>query len=119
MKNRAKWFLILHILLAIYAISALLSKMASGTSLFSIPFVLMYGGVLVALVLYACGWQQVIKHLPLTTAYTNKAVTIVWGILFGIIFFHETVTPKQVLGAAAIIAGVVLFVKADAEDQDE
>ena len=39
--------------------------------------------MLLALVTYAAGWQQVIKHLPLTTAYANKAVTVVWGILAG------------------------------------
>ena len=40
--------------------------------------------MLAALVAYAFGWQQVIKHLPLTTAYANKAVTVVWGILLGL-----------------------------------
>ncbi|MCO7108745.1 hypothetical protein NIA69_05595 [Gemmiger formicilis] len=50
----------------------------------SAAFIVLYGLMLLALVTYAVGWQQVIKHLPLTTAYANKAVTVVWGILLGL-----------------------------------
>ena len=75
------------------------------------------GLMLAALVAYAIGWQQVIKHLPLTTAYANKAVTVVWGILLGMAVFGEAVTPRQVVGAVIIIAGIVLFVRADNEEE--
>ena len=64
------------------------------------------------------GWQQVIKHLPLTTAYANKAVTVVWGILLGLAVFGEAVTLRQVIGAAIIICGIVLFVRADNENRE-
>lgn len=113
MKNNAKWFLLLHILLGVYAASSLFSKLAAGQTFLSLPFVLLYGAMLVALVVYAFGWQQVIKHLPLSTAYANKAVTVVWGILLGALFFGETVTPRQLLGACIIIGGIVLYVQAD------
>ena len=73
--------------------------------------------MLLALVVYAVGWQQVIKHLPLTTAYANKAVTVVWGILLGLAVFGEAVTPRQVIGAVIIICGIVLFVRADNEGE--
>ena len=75
------------------------------------------GLMLLALVTYAVGWQQVIKHLPLTTAYANKAVTVVWGILLGLAVFGEAVTPRQVIGAVIIICGIVLFVRADNEGE--
>ena len=39
--------------------------------------------------IYAIGWQQVIKRMPLTTAYANKAVTLVWGLVWGLLLFHE------------------------------
>lgn len=116
--KQAKWFLILHIFLGIYAMSSVCSKLAARQAFLSIPFLLLYGGMLAALVVYAFGWQQVIKHLPLTTAYANKAVTVVWGILLGFLLFDETVTPRQVLGAVIIVAGIVLFVRADHEGED-
>ena len=69
------------------------------------------------MVIYAVGWQQVIKRLPLTLAFANKAVTVVWGILWGAVFFRESITPGKLIGAAVIVAGVVLFVKADGEEK--
>ena len=116
--KQAKWFLILHIFLGIYALSSVCSKLAARPPFLSLPFLLLYGGMLLALVVYAFGWQQVIKHLPLTTAYANKAVTVVWGILLGLLLFDETVTPRQIVGAVIIIVGIVLFVRADHEEED-
>ena len=81
--KQAKWFLLLHIILGIYAGSSVCSKLAAQQPFLSAAFLLLYGLMLAALVAYAIGWQQVIKHLPLTTAYANKAVTVVWGILLG------------------------------------
>ena len=116
--KQAKWYLVLHIFLGIYALSSVCSKLASRQAFLSLPFLLLYGCMLAALVAYAFGWQQVIKHLPLTTAYANKAVTVVWGILLGLLIFGETVTPRQLVGALVIIVGIVLFVRAYHEGED-
>ena len=110
-------FLLLHIILGVYAGSSVCSKLAAQQPFLSAAFLLLYGLMLAALVAYAIGWQQVIKHLPLTTAYANKAVTVVWGILLGMAVFGEAVTPRQVVGAVIIIAGIVLFVRADNEEE--
>ncbi len=66
--------------------------------------------------IYAIGWQQILKRLPLTVAYTNKAVTLVWSMVFGVLLFHEQIRPKQVIGCALAIAGVILFVRAEGEE---
>ena len=102
--KQAKWFLLLHIILGIYAGSSVCSKLAAQQPFLSAAFIVLYGLMLLALVVYAVGWQQVIKHLPLTTAYANKAVTVVWGILLGLAVFGEAVTPRQVIGAVIIIS---------------
>ena len=117
MKQQAKWFLLLHVILGIYAGSSVCSKLAAQQPALSAAFILLYGLMLLALVVYAVGWQQVIKHLPLTTAYANKAVTVVWGILLGLLIFGEAVTPRQIAGAIIIIVGIVLFVRADQEGE--
>ena len=75
--KQAKWFLLLHVILGIYAGSSVCSKLAAQQPFLSAAFIVLYGLMLLALVTYAVGWQQVIKHLPLTTAYANKAVTVV------------------------------------------
>jgi multidrug transporter EmrE-like cation transporter len=115
--KQAKWFLLLHVILGIYAGSSVCSKLAAQQPFLSAAFIVLYGLMLLALVTYAVGWQQVIKHLPLTTAYANKAVTVVWGILLGLAVFGEAVTPRQVIGAVIIICGIVLFVRADNEGE--
>lgn len=85
----------------------------------SFRFCLYYGCIILLLGIYAVGWQQIIKHLPLTTAFANKAVTVVWGIIWGCAFFHEMITPGKVIGAVLVIMGVVLYAYADSMNEVE
>ena len=105
----------LHLLLMVYSISGILSKNAANVSFLSIEFCLLYAGILALLGLYAIGWQQVLKKMALTTAFSNKAVTIVWGIIWGAFFFAEPITLPKVGGAILIVVGVVLFSHSDIE----
>lgn len=108
-----KYLVYLHILLAVYSLSGVCSKMASQNEFLSFRFIFWYGLVILNLGLYAIVWQQIIKHLPLTTAYANKAITIVWGILWGVIFFQEQIKWNMIVGAIIVIAGVIVVVKSD------
>ena len=81
----------------------------------SIRFCVYYGAIIALLGIYAIGWQQIIKRLPLTLAFANKAVTTVWGLIWGLVFFHEQVTAGKLMGIALIVIGVVVFSTADRE----
>ena len=105
----------LHLMLMLYSMSEICSKKAAGESFLSVCFCLYYGTVILLLGVYAIGWQQVIKRIPLTTAFANKAVTVVWGLVWGALFFREAVTLGKLLGAVLVIAGVILFERADGE----
>ncbi len=120
MKQRKKLFvlLILHIMLMFYSMSGIASKLAAGEKFLSPKFILYYGVIIGLLGVYAIVWQQIIKRIPLTTAYANRAVTIVWGIIWGALFFHENVTPLKVIGAVIVIVGVVLFATADEGEEE-
>ena len=96
-----------------YAMADVLSKFAAQKDFLSMPFLLLYGGVLFILVVYALLWQQVLKSIPLITAYVNKAVTIIWGLIFGIALFNEQITLLKIAGIALVITGVILVVKED------
>ena len=111
-----KVFLALHLLLLLFAGTTVLSKLAAGEEFMSLKFCLFFGGEIVLLGVYALGWQQILKRLPLTVAYTNKAVTLVWSMIFGALLFHEKIQIKQIIGCALAVAGVLLFVKADGEE---
>lgn len=116
-KKNLKTIFLLHILLMVYSTSGILSKLAAGEPFLSFRFCLYYGGVIALLGIYAIGWQQIIKRLPLTTAFANKAVTVVWGIIWGAVFFHESVTVGKIIGAVLVIAGVALFAAADGDKE--
>ena len=71
--------------------------------------------VLLCLMLYAVLWQCVLKKFPLTTAFANKAIVVVWGIIWGWLWFEEAVTWNKVVGAAVIIAGILIVVRENNE----
>ena len=112
-KSNIKYYVFLHVLLLIYSFSGVCSKVASNYKIFTIEFCFFYGLILLNLMLYAVVWQQIIKHLPLTTAFCNKAVNIIWGILWGLLFFGESVSWNMILGAVIVIFGVIIVVMSD------
>lgn len=115
-REKLKVLFLLHMMLMIYSTTGICSKMAGKQPFLSIPFCLYYGMVILLLGLYAIGWQQVIKRIPLTMAFANKAVTVVWGIVWGVLVFHESLTLAKIIGAVIVIAGVVLFAVSDGEE---
>ncbi len=117
-KKKLAVFVALHIMLAIYSVGGVLSKMAAKTTFLGLDFCLYYFGIIVILGVYAIIWQQIIKELPLTVAFANKAVTVLWGIVWGIMIFNETITPIQIVGALLIIIGIVLY-SIDAGENEE
>lgn len=117
MKSKFITFILLHVLLMMYSLSDIFAKLTSGAGFMSLKFIFCYGMVTVILGLYAIGWQQVIRRFPLTTAFANKAITIVWGIVWGVLFFNEKITIGKLAGAILVMAGVILFVKADSEGE--
>lgn len=111
--DRTKYFILLHILLFIYSFASVCSKVAAGFPFLSIEFCFFYGLIILNLMVYALVWQQIIKHLPLTTAFCNKAVNIIWGILWGLLFFGETVSWNMIVGAVIVMVGVIIVVMSD------
>lgn len=118
-KSKIKVLILLHGMLMIYSMSGICSKMASKAEFLSFEFCFYYAIIIGLLGFYAIGWQQIIKRLPLTTAFANKAVTVVWGLVWGAIIFKEAITLGKVIGAVLVIVGVVIFARADEEQRDE
>ena len=110
-----KTYLLLHIILFCFSLSSVCSKMAAQQEFLSFKFFFFYGLVLLILFAYAIAWQQVLKRLPLVTAYANKAVTVIWGLVLGSAFFQEKITLQKVIGAFIIIFGVYLVVSEGGE----
>ena len=108
-----RWFLLLHISLLFSSLSGVCSKLAAGQKFVSLRFFFYYGLVLVIMFGYAVIWQQILKRMPLTVAYSNKPISLIWGMVWGALIFKERITWKMILGAAIIFAGIYLVVTDD------
>ena len=107
--NNLFYFILMHLGFLIYAFYAVLGKVASTKQIFSPAFIVIYCAVFLILMVYAIIWQQVLKKIPLIIATANKTITIVWGILFGRIFFGEKITLNMIIGGAVILAGILIL----------
>ncbi len=58
---------------------------------------------------YAVLWQQLIGRFQLSIAYANKAMTLLWSLMWSIILFHEDVTAFKVIGVLMVMAGTVIL----------
>ncbi len=119
MGSKVKYLIFLHILLACFSLVSVASKFASGYEFMSFDFILYYGLALFGLAVYAFAWQQIIKHMPLISAYANRGVTVIWGIVWGYLVFSEEITVKKLIGAAVIICGIIFIVTADAKEEEQ
>lgn len=109
-KAGGRWLTVLFLqaVVAVYAAASVAAKFASGHAFLSQGFFVCYGAELLLLGFYALLWQQVVKHLSLTTAYANRSVAVFWGLLFSAVVFGERITVQNLLGVAVIFVGVLL-----------
>lgn len=112
-KSKVKDYLALHGIIFLYSFVVLSSKLASGYPFLSRGFIFYYVVLNLMSTIYAIVWQQVIKRIPLNTAYATKSMGILWGVLWGSLFFMEKVTPMMVVGSLTIVIGIFLVVNAD------
>lgn len=106
-------------MLAVMSLGGVCTKKASSEEFLSFKWCLYYGGLLFILFVYAIVWQQIIKRLPLIVAYANRAVSVLWGCVFGVIFFDEKITVGKIIGGVLVALGVILFAVSDRFDTDK
>ncbi len=109
-KGTAPLLLVLHAGLLISSLSGVFAKLAAQREMLSLPFLLFYALDLGAMFLYAIIWQQVLRRMPLSVAYANRPVSLVWAMIWGTLLFQETITWNMILGALVIFAGIYIMV---------
>lgn len=108
-KNNKKTILLLNVAFFIYSLTSVMSKVAAQEDVLSIKWIIYYGLMLFFLMFYAVLWQLVLKKADLTTAYANKAIVVIWGMLWGILFFHENISLMKIIGIVIIVAGIIVL----------
>ena len=106
----APLLLVLHGGMVISSLSVVFAKLAAQQEPLSTPFLFFYALDLGAMFVYAIIWQQVLRRMPLSVAYANRPVSLVWAMIWGTLIFQETVTWNMILGGLVIFAGIYIMV---------
>ena len=106
-KISPKLILALQLVVMLYTLSSVAAKMASGQAFLSLPFIVYYGVEILILGFYAIAWQQIIKRCDLSVAYANRSMAILWSLVWTVIFFHEALTVKNIIGVLIVFAGTM------------
>lgn len=96
----------------VYACTSIFTKMASRQKMLSWPYLLWIAGAIGVMGVYAILWQQVIKRMPLSTAYMFKGTSLIFILLISGLMLGEAITINNVIGSVIIISGIALFAKA-------
>lgn len=107
MKNTSlKYIILLQAAVILYTCTDIAAKLASNYPFLSIGFVLCYGGEIFLLGIYAICWQQIIKKVDISVAYSNRAAAIFWSTLWAAAIFREHVSVQNIIGISIIFAGI-------------
>jgi len=104
-----KNIVLLQGVIILYTISSVMSKEASASDGNLFRFLLFFGLEFVFLGIYAILWQQMIKRFELSVAYANRSMAVVWSMIWAVIFFHDTITIKNVIGVALVVIGTIII----------
>lgn len=102
-------YIALYVMVFIYSLGGICSKLAASKKFLSFEWAFFYGLLLLSLAIYAVTWQQILKKIPLNTAYTVKSLGLIWTMLWGVLIFHEKLNFMHLISAVLIIAGVILM----------
>lgn len=110
-----KQIVLLQAIIIIYTISSIMAKFASGGETIE-RIILFFGLNLLFLGIYAICWQQMIKIFPLSVAYANRAMALLWSAVWAKIIFGENISGRQMLGIGLVIVGTLII---NTEKQEE
>ena len=108
-KIKIKDILLLQGVFLIYSINSVVAKFASAQESFGLAFICLYGLEVLILGIYAILWQQMIKRFELSVAYANKALTLIWAMLWGALIFKEQITLPKIAGILLVIGGIIIL----------
>ena len=105
-------FLLLHATFLLYAVVSVFGKSAGDQLAMRafVPALIFLGLEAVTLAVYAVLWQQTLKRMPLSFAYSNKGVCTLWTALAGVLVIGESLTWGKAAGLVVVLAGVTLVV---------
>lgn len=95
----------------LYACVTIFTKYASKYEFMSTAYCIGLAGAIGVMGAYAIGWQQILKHIEISTAYMFKGTSLIFVMLLAFAFFGEAITLMNIIGACVIIVGIALSAK--------
>lgn len=94
-----------------YACTGICTKMAAQQEMWTWPYLLWFGGAVAIIGLYAILWQQILRHVELSTAYLFKGTTLIFTMLIAALLFSEAITIPNIVGSVIIVIGITLLAR--------
>lgn len=107
-KITVKQIVSLQAIVLIYTMSGIFSKLAAGQEFLSVGFIAFYGAEICVLGVYALLWQQIIKRVDLSIAYANRAMALIWSMLWAFLFFKNDITLQNIIGVIIVVIGTMI-----------
>lgn len=95
----------------LYACVTLFTKFAAQHEFVSMKYCLGLCGAVGVMGAYAICWQQILKHVELSTAYMFKGTSLIFVMLLAFAVFGEAITLMNIIGATVIVLGITLYAK--------
>lgn len=103
-----KNIILLQAIIIIYTVSSVMAKLTSASKDEPMKGFLFFCLEFLLLVVYAVFWQQMIKRFELSVAYANRSMAILWSMIWAVVFFHDKITIRNVLGVLLVLVGTII-----------
>lgn len=107
-KTGIKQILILQVIIILYTVSSVMAKLASTSETIE-KLILFFALDLFFLGVYAICWQQMIKIFPLSVAYANRAIALLWSAVWAKVIFGEDISVRQMIAIGIVIIGMMII----------
>ncbi len=105
-----KKYIVFSILIyVLFSFSSVFMKYASSEENVILKFVF-FGCSIGVLGIFSLLWQKLLNKTDLSKAYMFKSTTLIWSLIYGIIFFGENVTMNKILGIIITMIGIVTII---------
>lgn len=99
---------LLQAIIVIYTVSSVMAKLVSTSQGEPVKALMFLGLEFVLLAVYALFWQQMLKRFELSVAYANRSMAILWSVIWAVVFFHEKITLRNILGVLLVLVGTII-----------
>lgn len=95
----------------LYSLSGVFTKYASMQEFMSLAYIGYFAASIAVMGIFAVLWQQVLRHIELSTAFMFKGMCIIYMLIIVHYLFGEQITLQNIIGSVIIIAGIILYAK--------